>query len=255
MKVIINENASVQQLSLIHPESGVDKALEFITDAGAINDGQFCWDAELGAYVCNLATFGKWSVILADHQLLDDRLYALVQEHGEETVFGAIREAMAAPVPVEQVAANINKALDSVFRCDMVSETATATSDQEIPLLTSKNNSSGNKHMSINLKSEANDIANKAVAELGGDWANVVFNNLGWVVQVESKELDLYMNRSSSPNGVSWNVYSKNEGGFVCSAATPAEALIKAADRFMAKIESMEAVIERYRSMIKTIRG
>jgi hypothetical protein len=104
-------------------------------------------------------------------------------------------------------------------------------------------------------KKEANDIANMAVAEIGGDWANSVFNNLGWVVQIESKELNMHMNRNSSLSGVAWNVYSESDGGFVCSAPTPSEALAGAADIFSARAQAMESAIGRYHSMIKTIRG
>lgn len=104
-------------------------------------------------------------------------------------------------------------------------------------------------------KKEANEIANAAVAELGGDWANAVFNNLGWVVQIESKTLNIHMHRNESMHGVTWGVYSESEHGFICSAPTPTEALATAADIFSEKIGLLERKIERYKSMIKTIRG
>lgn len=109
--------------------------------------------------------------------------------------------------------------------------------------------------MSVKLKKEANDIANKAIAELGGDWKNKVFDNLGWVIQIESKELGLYMHGNESVDGVMWDVYSESENGFFCSATTPTAALTAAADIFSKKTVDLENTIARYKSIVKSIKG
>ncbi|EKP0311717.1 hypothetical protein JE959_001743 [Aeromonas veronii] len=118
MKVIVKESSSVEELLLINPESGVDDAQEFLSDAGVFSDGQFNWVEKLGAYVCELTTFKKWSGVVAEYQLMGNRLYALAQEHGKEIIFELVSEAMNAPL--EEVPARVGGVLDEAFAGDTV---------------------------------------------------------------------------------------------------------------------------------------
>jgi len=113
MKIIIKETYAIETLSIIDPKSGVDYISDFIGNTGALIDGQFEWDEDRDAYVCDQETFDWWSTVVTANQALDDRINALVQEHGSETVYEVIHAAGS--VDLEDHAPNVNQALDEAF--------------------------------------------------------------------------------------------------------------------------------------------
>lgn len=113
MKIIIKETSEVKTLSIVDPKSGIDYVADFIGNTGALIDGQFVWDEDHDAYMCDRETFDWWDAVVTDNQLLEDRIYGLVQEHGSDAVYNAIYAAGS--VDLEDHAANANRALDEVF--------------------------------------------------------------------------------------------------------------------------------------------
>lgn len=113
MKIIIKETSATETLSIIDPKSGVDYISDFISNTGALIDGQFEWDEDRDAYVCDQDTFDWWSVVVTTNQALNDRIHDLVQEHGSEKVYEVIHAAGS--VDLEDHAANVNQALDEAF--------------------------------------------------------------------------------------------------------------------------------------------
>lgn len=76
-------------------------------------------------------------------------------------------------------------------------------------------------------KSAAFDFAKKTISELNGNWVNKTFNNLGWVVRIDSadsKEISLIYNEYEN----NWTVYVLPHG-YSGTAQTAQQALIKAA--------------------------
>jgi hypothetical protein len=60
-------------------------------------------------------------------------------------------------------------------------------------------------------KTEAFEFCNNIISELNGNWINKTFNNLGWVVQVDSLDcVGLYMIYNEGCD--SWSVYCDPEG-------------------------------------------
>lgn len=112
MKIIIKETSAVETLSIIDPKSGVDYINDFVGNTGALIDGQFKWDEDRDAYVCDQETFVWWDTVVTANQSLNDRIHELVKEHGE-TVYEVI--SATAGVDLEDHAANINQALDEAF--------------------------------------------------------------------------------------------------------------------------------------------
>ena len=121
MNIIIEKTCENKTLSIIDPDSGVDYIADFIGNHGALSDGQFTWDDERGAYVCDQDTFDWWDAVVKANQALDDRIHDLVQEHGVEKVYEVANEAggigcFTTPSSVVfEVAANVNQALDEAF--------------------------------------------------------------------------------------------------------------------------------------------
>ena len=113
MNIIIKETAAAETLSIIAPDSGVDYISDFVGNAGGFVDGQFVWDDEQDAYVCDQETFDWWDAVVRANQALDDRIHECVQEHGSEKVYEAIHDAGS--VDLEDHAANVNQALDEAF--------------------------------------------------------------------------------------------------------------------------------------------
>ena len=113
MNIIIKETAAVETLSILAPDSGTDYIADFVGNAGGFVDGQFEWDEERDAYVCDRETFAWWADVVEANQALEDRIHALVQEYGAEKVYEAIHDAGS--VDLEDNAANVNQALDEAF--------------------------------------------------------------------------------------------------------------------------------------------
>jgi hypothetical protein len=91
MDIIIKETGDRDELSIISASNGIDYTEDFIGGPGALSDGQFTYDEDLDGYVCTQATFDWWKALIDDHQALEDRLDALREEHGSDTVDAVIR--------------------------------------------------------------------------------------------------------------------------------------------------------------------
>jgi hypothetical protein len=113
MKIIIRETNHHETLSISDPRTGIDYTSDFIGNAGALIDGQFEYDDDQGAYVCDQGTYDWWQKVLADNQALEDRIYELVHEHGSDAVYAVVNDAGS--TDIEDHAANVNQALDEAF--------------------------------------------------------------------------------------------------------------------------------------------
>jgi hypothetical protein len=113
MKIIIKETSEVKALSIIDPKSGVDYISDFIGNTGALIDGQFEWDEDRDAYVCNQDTYEWWNTVVTANQSLENRIHDLVQDHGSKTVYDVIQATSS--VDLEDHAANVNQSLDEAF--------------------------------------------------------------------------------------------------------------------------------------------
>lgn len=103
-------------------------------------------------------------------------------------------------------------------------------------------------------KKSANEIANNAVAELGGDWQNKVFQNADdWCVNIYSPSLDMTMVFSSGWNSEEWSAYSDLDNGFLCSGKTPTETVKQAVRVYTTKIGDLQAIMDTYRNRIEII--
>jgi len=107
MEIIIKETSEVENISIIDPTSGVNYISDFI-DSSA-----FDWDEDRDAYVCDRETFDWWDTVVADHQLLNERIADLVKEHGSEAVYEVVNTA--GNVDLADYAATVNQNLDDVF--------------------------------------------------------------------------------------------------------------------------------------------
>ena len=112
IKVIVKETGTKEILS-ITARGGIDYIVDFIGNTGAFNDGQFEWDDEQDAYLCNQDTFNWWSKVVTDNQALEDRIAALKETYGS----GAVSEVVAGAsnVDLEDLDVSVNAALDETF--------------------------------------------------------------------------------------------------------------------------------------------
>lgn len=92
MKVKIKETGKSEDLSLI-AESGICWAQDLIGNHGALTDGQFDYDEEIGEYLCSQDTYDWWRDYLTAQQKADDRVAALKKEHGSDAVFEVLSAA------------------------------------------------------------------------------------------------------------------------------------------------------------------
>jgi len=113
MKIRIVEKSASETLSIIDPRSGCDYITDFIGNTGALADGQFTYDEDQDAYICDQDTFDWWERVVNDNQELEDRIYDLVNEYGSEALYGVINDA--GNFELEDHAASINQALDDAF--------------------------------------------------------------------------------------------------------------------------------------------
>ena len=110
MKIIIRETNAAEELSIIDPDNGVDYIADFIGNTGALMDGQFEWDEELDAQVCDQATFDWWDTVVDDNQELTDRIHEMLKIYDQDAVYKVIGEN--SNVDLEDHASVINAALD-----------------------------------------------------------------------------------------------------------------------------------------------
>ena len=113
MKCIIKETGAVEDLSIFDPKTGLDYTRDFIGNTGALGDGQFTWDDERNGYVCDAETFAWWDTVVRENQALERRIADLAQRHGTDAVYMVVQAAGS--VDLEDLASNINAALDEAF--------------------------------------------------------------------------------------------------------------------------------------------
>ncbi len=113
MNIFIKETEQLNTLTLIDPKSNVNYIDDFIGNYGALTDGQFTYDNELDAYICNQETFDWWEQVIHDNQNLDYRIQELIETHGTDAVYEVIDSAVG--VDLKDHAAAMNKALDEAF--------------------------------------------------------------------------------------------------------------------------------------------
>ena len=110
MKIIIRETNATKELSIIDPASGVNYIADFIGNTGALVDGQFVWNEELDANVCDQGTFDWWDTVIDDNQDLEDRIHEMLKIYDQDAVYKVIGEKCN--VDLEDYASVINAALD-----------------------------------------------------------------------------------------------------------------------------------------------
>jgi hypothetical protein len=113
-KMDIIVDGHVEILSLIDPKTGLDWFREFIGNTDALNTSDFGLDTEVLLYTCTKETYDWWSRVALAHQLLEDRMYELVQEHGSEAVYAALAGAFNGH-DLETQPLSANAALDEAF--------------------------------------------------------------------------------------------------------------------------------------------
>lgn len=113
MKVIIKETKATRTFELIDPKSGVNYVTDFIGNAGGFVNGDFSWNEEQGAYVCNQDSYDWWEKVIADNQALDHRISELSEKHGNDAVSDVV--LAAATTDLEDHAGAVNFALDEAF--------------------------------------------------------------------------------------------------------------------------------------------
>lgn len=113
MRVYITDTRSEATLTIIDPFTGCDYTADFFRDTEALDDGQFTWDETRQAWRCSQAAFDGWEQVIAANQALQQRIYALTQEHWPEAVYDAILEAGSDDRATHP--ALVNKALDDAF--------------------------------------------------------------------------------------------------------------------------------------------
>lgn len=110
MKIIIKETGVTETLEIIDPTTGVNYIADFIGNTGALMDGQFEWDEELDAQVCDQATFDWWNTVVDNNQELTDRIHEMLKIYNQDAVYKVIGEN--SNVDLEDHASVINAALD-----------------------------------------------------------------------------------------------------------------------------------------------
>lgn len=110
MKIVIRETGEQQTLEMIAPDTGIDYVQDFIGNTGALANGQFVYDYDQDAYVCDNVTFEWWNKVCADNEALEERIYRLRKEHGDN-----VYDVIATHCDLEDHAASVNAALDEAF--------------------------------------------------------------------------------------------------------------------------------------------
>lgn len=113
MDIIIKETSASESFSIIDPKTGVNWISDFVGNTGATMDGQFVWDDELDAYVCDQETYDWWENCIDEHQKLADRVYELEQEHGWDAVHKVIDDEYYCDLGDQP--RHVNSVLDEAF--------------------------------------------------------------------------------------------------------------------------------------------
>lgn len=114
MNIIIEGTNHRHTISIVDPGTGIDYAVDFIGNAGALDS--FDWSDDHDAYYVSADIYNWWSRVLQEQQALEDRLHELRQEHGSETVHAVIEDMP--DVELEDHAAVLHRILDEAFDDD-----------------------------------------------------------------------------------------------------------------------------------------
>lgn len=106
-------NGKMESLSMIDPKTGTDFVKDFIGNYGALSDGQFTWNEEIGAFEADQETFNWWNKVISDQIKLDERVTELKDKNDSEEVDRVVNEA--SDVDLEDLATSVNAALDKAF--------------------------------------------------------------------------------------------------------------------------------------------
>jgi hypothetical protein len=113
MNCYIKETKQIKTLELISAQTQCDFLADLMGNYGALNDGQFVFDAERDAYICAQETFKWWDNVIDEHQELEYRIHELIQEHGRDAVLEVIEDA--GDGDLESHASRMNRALTHTF--------------------------------------------------------------------------------------------------------------------------------------------
>lgn len=113
MNVFIKTTKQLKTLEIIDPKTNVGWIKDFIGNYGALHDGQFTYDDELDAFICDQETFDWWETVVNNHQALAYRQQELIEKYGSDAVYKALESA--GNVDLEDEAASINQLFDEVF--------------------------------------------------------------------------------------------------------------------------------------------
>lgn len=114
MNIIIKETNATETLSIIDSRTNVNYVSDFIGNTGDLDNGQFVYDEDQDAYICDQDTFDWWEKVLADHQEVDDRIKSLSDQFGVDEINHIISKANVF-ADLEDQPAFINNALDEAF--------------------------------------------------------------------------------------------------------------------------------------------
>jgi len=93
MKIIIKETNETKMLSIIDPKTGLDWISDFVGNTGATSDGQFEWNDDLDAYVCDKYTYEWWEKLTTSAQKAGNRLYEIRIASGDNAANEIIEDA------------------------------------------------------------------------------------------------------------------------------------------------------------------
>lgn len=86
MKIIIRETEGQQELNIYDARTGVNWIMDLLGNADALLDGQFDWDEDLDAWVCDQDTWDWWCRVVREYQEADDRIQEMREEYGYERI-------------------------------------------------------------------------------------------------------------------------------------------------------------------------
>ncbi len=114
MEIRIKETNEIVELEIIDPKTNLDFIADFIGNTGSLHDGQFEYDEDTEIYTTTQENYDWWETVVTDNQELENRLFELRQEHGNEAVHNAIGES--GNCDLEKLAVRLNQNLDEVFK-------------------------------------------------------------------------------------------------------------------------------------------
>lgn len=114
MEVRIKETNEVKELILTNPKDGSEWTEEYI-HYGDFADIEY--DSDAAHYIMSQDTYDWWSKVIADQQVVDDRVHDLTNVHGAAAVERVTDQAYLCDL--EDQPARVHAALDEAFgKCE-----------------------------------------------------------------------------------------------------------------------------------------